>query len=154
LLDYSAGVADADIIARDRGMTVRQGAEPGAAVIERLPLSGPAVIQEDRTAEIAARHAGSGGAGGSGGAAGGSGGSGSGGNGSGGDGSGGSGGEGTGTGGQAIGDADAGNGTVSADVGGDSGCGCRTTGRGGLDPAAFGLLALLGLGRRRVRSRR
>jgi MYXO-CTERM domain-containing protein len=149
LLDYSAGVAEADIIARDRGMTIRQGAEPGAAVIERLPLSGPAVIQEDRTAEIAARHAGSGGASGSGGSPG------SGGSGGDGTGTGGStGGDGTGAGGQAIGEADAGNGTVTADVGGDSGCGCRTTGRGGLDPAAFGLLALLGLARRRVRSRR
>jgi MYXO-CTERM domain-containing protein len=150
LLDYSAGAGEADVIARDRGMTIRQGAEPGAAVIERLPLSGPAVIQEDRTAEIAARHAGSGGAGGSGGTGGGSGGTG----GSGGSGTGGSGGDGTGAGGQAIGDADAGIGTVSADVGGDSGCGCRTTGRGGAAPAAFGLLALLGLGRRRIRSRR
>jgi MYXO-CTERM domain-containing protein len=152
LLDYTSGTGNADVIQRARGITVRQGAEPGAAVIERLPLTGPAIIQEDRSAAIAARHPGSGGAGGGGGSGGSIGSGGSGGDGTGA--SGGSGGDGTGAGGQAIGDADAGIGTVSADVGGDSGCGCRTTGRSGTAPAAFGLLALLGLGRRRIRSRR
>ena len=134
LLDYTANTGNADVIQRARGMTVRQGAEPGAAVIERLPLSGPAVIQEDRSAEIAARHPDNGGAGGAGG-----------GNGNGGNGGSGGAGPDAGSGGM-------GTGTVSADVGGDSGCGCRTTG-GGADAASLGLLALLGLARGR-RNRR
>jgi hypothetical protein len=50
------------VILRARGMTVRQGDEPGAAVIERLPLMGPAIVQQDNTPQIAARNEGGGGA--------------------------------------------------------------------------------------------
>jgi MYXO-CTERM domain-containing protein len=122
LLDYTSGTGNADVIQRARGITVRQGVEPGAAVIERLPLSGPAIIQEDRSAEIAARHPDNGGNGGAGGNGG----------------------------GPDAGSGGMGNGSVTADVGGDSGCGCRTTG-GGANAAGFGLLAMLGLARRRNR---
>ena len=142
MIEYKETEPNADIIQRDRGMTVRQGAEPGAAVIERLPLTGPAIIEQDHSAEIAARHpdnGGSGGGGGSGGAGGSSG------------GSGGRGGSGGATDNPDAGAGGTGSGSVSAD-GGDDGCGCSAT-SGGVDPAAgLGLLALLGLSRRRRRS--
>lgn len=141
------------VILRDRGMTVRQGDEPGAAVIERLPLSGPAIVQQDNTPQIAARNEGGGGSSGTGGTTGGGGAGGS----MGGGGAGGSmGGGGTGPGVPAGDDAgltgaDMGSGTVSADVGGDSGCACSTAPRP-LSTGGFALLvALLGLKPRRRR---
>ena len=157
LVLFLDGAGNEDAIIRDRGETIRMGAEPAAAVIERLPVSGPPMVEVDRTAEIQARHPDDGGpVGGSGGGAGGGSGGGAGGGGPGGGGSGGDGAGGDGSGGVPVGpDAGAGGGGIGtkSEVGGDSGCGCRTGSNGnGGGAAALALASLAGLTRRRRRS--